>query len=319
MLCIICLKENKSSEFTSEHVIPKSIGGTYSIQNVCIDCNSKLGHEVDCHLTEHWLIKVERYLRRIPGKTGKVPNPFKYGTMKGDSKHQLLYLFDDAGNFKYLYTIPRVETKTSQDGNEYLHILLDIKDENRLPEIINKKRLRANLPALTKEDMDELIQTQRFCFKKPSIEFESFFDSVEYKRSVLKIAYELACEWIGERYLEDPTADLLRKCILDNKLGKDWSNKYPIRGTIGFIQRGVPHMQLWLHENDAHIVFIKKDGNFIGCYIRIFQIIEAYIMLSDRSDWYPDFKDEFLLINSNTGSVRRSSFIDEVNRLCSRT
>ncbi len=50
MRCIFCRQEKKHSE---EHIIPESIGGIVTISNVCRDCNSKLGTEVDSELNKH--------------------------------------------------------------------------------------------------------------------------------------------------------------------------------------------------------------------------------------------------------------------------
>jgi len=50
MNCLFC---NSSNKFSEEHIIPKSIGGSITINNVCIDCNSKFGSEVDIKLTKN--------------------------------------------------------------------------------------------------------------------------------------------------------------------------------------------------------------------------------------------------------------------------
>lgn len=50
MNCIFC---NSSIKFSEEHIIPESIGGNVIINNVCIDCNSKFGSQVDIKLTKN--------------------------------------------------------------------------------------------------------------------------------------------------------------------------------------------------------------------------------------------------------------------------
>ena len=45
--CIICKKIKEDGEFNKEHIIPESIGGSLTIENVCKECNSKLGEEID--------------------------------------------------------------------------------------------------------------------------------------------------------------------------------------------------------------------------------------------------------------------------------
>lgn len=50
MNCIFC---NSSYKFSKEHIIPENIGGSVVINNVCVDCNSKFGSEVDITLTKN--------------------------------------------------------------------------------------------------------------------------------------------------------------------------------------------------------------------------------------------------------------------------
>ncbi len=47
MKCIFCKQDKKASK---EHIISECIGGIVTVKNVCIDCNSKLGAEVDSEL-----------------------------------------------------------------------------------------------------------------------------------------------------------------------------------------------------------------------------------------------------------------------------
>ena len=76
MKCIICRKEIGQDILSDEHVIPDSIGGYYHIYNVCKECNSYLGSEIDSKLVNHYLALFMRYSEGIKGKTGKIPNPF---------------------------------------------------------------------------------------------------------------------------------------------------------------------------------------------------------------------------------------------------
>lgn len=50
MFCIFC---NASENFSEEHIIPESLGGSIVIRNVCRACNSVLGSEVDVELVKH--------------------------------------------------------------------------------------------------------------------------------------------------------------------------------------------------------------------------------------------------------------------------
>ncbi len=50
MVCIFC---NASEDFSEEHIIPESLGGSIIARNVCRRCNRVLGSQVDAELTEH--------------------------------------------------------------------------------------------------------------------------------------------------------------------------------------------------------------------------------------------------------------------------
>lgn len=47
-MCIFCGRTDNDVEFNREHIIPENIGGTLFLDNaVCVDCNSRLGTQVD--------------------------------------------------------------------------------------------------------------------------------------------------------------------------------------------------------------------------------------------------------------------------------
>lgn len=48
--CIFCLKTDLETTFSKEHIIPASIGGILYLEEVCVDCNSQLGHEIDTEI-----------------------------------------------------------------------------------------------------------------------------------------------------------------------------------------------------------------------------------------------------------------------------
>ena len=71
--CIICHQDDV--ELSDEHVIPDAIGGYIHCYRVCAECNSHLGDHVDAHLLNHYLIKGARYVHKLKGKKGAIPNP----------------------------------------------------------------------------------------------------------------------------------------------------------------------------------------------------------------------------------------------------
>ena len=69
--CIICNKIKDNKEFNKEHVIPESIGGSLTIENVCKKCNNKLGEEIDSKIINDFLIKGEIVGNKIRNKNNK--------------------------------------------------------------------------------------------------------------------------------------------------------------------------------------------------------------------------------------------------------
>lgn len=66
--CLYCYKLKDESEFSKEHVIPQSIGGTFNkpdnpfvLHNVCERCNNVLGIYVDAPFTKSTLINMYRH------------------------------------------------------------------------------------------------------------------------------------------------------------------------------------------------------------------------------------------------------------------
>jgi len=62
MRCIYCYKECQPSEFSLEHIFPKSLGGNlpgdyFETNQVCVRCNSLMGRYVDGAFIKSWFTK----------------------------------------------------------------------------------------------------------------------------------------------------------------------------------------------------------------------------------------------------------------------
>jgi hypothetical protein len=310
MRCVICKKDKE--KLTDEHVFPDAIGGTLVLTNVCKDCNDRLGHSVDHHLVDNWFIKGERMSLKIRGKSGNLPNPLEKGVLAKNPKQQVRYYFNQEGNPQEVYLVPYIEKEKKDDNTEIVKISIDKKDKNKLPEIINKMLRRHGKPELTYEQIEK--QVIEGIDPNPSIKMSLTMDMVQYKRAILKIAYELAHYWLGENYFDDSTGEIIRQCILDNNLPEDFSSQYPIKGSIDLIGEQ-SRFNLWGDEPKNHIAFMNVDGNQISCYLRIFSVFEGVIQISIDADNYPDFKGKFISINPVSGVTRESNYLEEIVRL----
>jgi len=66
--CIICLTEPEGG-LSNAHVIPRSVGGRLVIQNVCAECNSRLGHSAEAGLKSDPRIQIS-----IDDLKGQIPD-----------------------------------------------------------------------------------------------------------------------------------------------------------------------------------------------------------------------------------------------------
>ncbi|MFL0194177.1 HNH endonuclease [Clostridium sp. WILCCON 0269] len=312
MKCIICKNERTVDIFSEEHVFPDSIGGTLIIKCVCKECNDKLGSSVDNHLVNHFLIQAQRQLLKIRGKTGKIPNPLEKARLSSDLSQEVRYYFDKTGVPKGLYIVPKIRRTINDDGMESVNIKIDKKDKDKLPSIINKMRQRKGLPKLTRDEIEK--QIQEGFDPSPRITLKHEIDIIQFRRAILKIAYELAYYWLGQGYLEDKDGEMIRKCMLDNNLQDEFYLQYPIKGSIDVIGKRSRY-PMWDNEPYCHIAFLMKVDEKIWCYVRVFHTFEGLIEVSNNASRYLNYCDKFISINPLTGTKRESDLSEEFYRI----
>ena len=77
MFCIFCLKEKTPRSDGGEHVVPKGLGGSFTIDRVCLDCDNYLGGKVDRTLQEQNDLKIRRIELQLRGQRGEIPDVYR--------------------------------------------------------------------------------------------------------------------------------------------------------------------------------------------------------------------------------------------------
>src|SRR5579872_5357809 len=123
MLCIVCLQEKPARTGAGEHPIPLSVGGTWTIDRVCVDCDSKFGHTHDARLTKVTKVVERREALKLAGNSGKVPNGLNEALARGpvavaDEPHHRMLMRQAADGSFNAKTIPNIEFEISksEDG-----------------------------------------------------------------------------------------------------------------------------------------------------------------------------------------------------------
>lgn len=273
--CIICRKEKE--DFNDEHVIPDSIQGYYHIYSVCIDCNSKLGSNIDRTLVNHKFIQFQRHLLNIKGKSGSVPNPLSGTHHVQDNPNEKIILdINKKGEFvpRLLPVIP--DLKNEPLANEFT-IVVDKKDESKIDKIVGKLLSRNGI------DKKNVTSTLEHHKTKPVIHTKLKIDLHNFKAGILKIAYEFAVDSIPE-YFNDKQAKVISKILLD----ADFDN---LTSKVKFLGNGFDKMVLQPFEylvdfkNNNHYLILISSSKGLICFVNLFNNLSIGIIMSQKSGY----------------------------------
>ena len=204
--CIICEAIKPVSQFNEEHIIPESLGNkVLKIYNVCKKCNELMGAKIDSELTNNIVSQMFRQLKKIPGKSGRIPNPFSSGI---DEDGRVVNVDD---NFKP-YVLP-VEQLDYDDTAGLIKVSGG--DFNKMIKAVNKKLSRLNLQPLNDEKIEEIRKSINVISPQPKINYSWTTDMYKLKLAFIKISYEFGYLFFGQAYAEDAVSRKLRNIIYE--------------------------------------------------------------------------------------------------------
>jgi hypothetical protein len=214
-----------------------------------------------------------------------------------------------------LYSVK--ETATGS-GTIIRQITIDERDANSLGTIIQRERKRANLLPLGESELiqlvSQLIERGTQHVERPIIKHQPLIDLIEFRNGVLKIAYEMAFLWLGESYIEDPTAATLRSVVLSGLEEK-------ASGIAGWIDFGADRdpIAAWAKDKDCHIAFsCAVEGRICVC-LKVFDVFSGVVFVTENSQRYlsgsyDPMHIRFIQIDPVAGTRRESSFLDETGK-----
>ncbi len=246
---------------------------------VCRHCNSTLGETVDTYLTNHPLIIAQRAMLGLAGNSGKVPDPFKAlfgeGTLRGSNGRRVrAYSAPDGKMIAHL--LHHVQEFVGEDGLRYRTTSIDMRDAKQLPTIIKRQHTRDGAPSLNEAEMAATVAgilADREIIHEPTVEGTTKIDFKMYRTGILKIAYELAFLWVGERFLDSDPARQLRDLITGQAEYELDDPKRVVRFQL--------HRLLRLWPGSDHLALCMRSSRKLVIIIRIFRTISAIIDLGD--------------------------------------
>lgn len=294
------------------------------MDRVCGRCNSLLGHRVDAALSDNLIIRWRRADLGLVGNSGEAPGQFELLT----GKHKLAARPEQYVRVSYDETTRKLDVTAVYhasdvvlpDGTRTRRIEVDARDRDQIPKIIQRERKRHGLPLLSPEQLAAEVEraTQNVVsVQNPQVLIETSASFAYVRHAMVKIAYELAFLWLGEAYLDDPTAAELREAIC----GGNPRSTDALPGTIGDASE-CGAFNLWSADKVHHIAFanVVPENRSIVIAVRVFDIFAAVVQVTREAHQYltsgdAESKLRFLAMEPVSGNMSDVPLMQEFMRI----
>ena len=250
MECIFCKNEITESNLSVEHIIPKFLGGTYVLNNVCKKCNSEMGTDFEGELSNNPIIQfIQAFylLKQRKSKKPIVPHlGLKINNMNVDC--------DNEGHI-FFYSNPVI----TDDGDRKGNALVDKNmPQEEVDNMLDTKVSRLNKKN-DREDLGYEIISENQKLEYGEIEeIEWSLDSSVIGQLFIKIAYEFASTALGQDYFNDKVAKLFRDAIKNG--GNDF---IPLEKYVYDIDCNKEMLQLCI-DKVLEVIFTNTESNLCG-------------------------------------------------------
>lgn len=281
--CIICHQDFVA--LSDEHIIPDSMGGYIHCYNVCKECNSKLGDQVDKHLMNHFFIQGARHNHKLKGKKDAIPNPLLGdAVLKTGEKVRV----EEVNGVLIPHLLPTAPVIS--DDNRSFHVVLDKRDENLITSIANKMYKKMGL----KPDNFKIVSEQEEqLLIHPVIEKRSEIDLKKYKIGILKIAYE-SCAQLFPSYENDAIGQLYSEILYKADLDRLDDVLFVGDGFSDPLESILSHFLDYNKKKRHYIIFFAYDNN-LYCIVKLFDVFNQCLKMSNTR--YLDKNDMVLFVN----------------------
>jgi hypothetical protein len=312
MLCIICMTMKPVREKgKGEHVFPLALGGSLIIERVCIDCDGRLGTKVDAGLINLAAIHQRRVELELKGQSGKLPEKDKHLIGKtiqdlDDPRHSVRWERDKNTGEAVPHINPYVEFLVDRQTDGLLiqpvAVYIDPSDIDKAPALARGALKRAGL---TDEAQVERIATEFVATLESTVELKNYVMTVKvnpdvHRDALLKIAYELAWHWLGDPWLCDPVAILMREALNGNpqpgirgKIIDDADAAMETRG-------GDPRV--------LHVAWLMEFKGALTLWVRVFDVLAVAFVVSDSPTNYYFGERNAIVMHTLEGKYEETTF-----------
>lgn len=286
--CIIC--RTKNVYLTDEHIIPDALGGIIHSYRVCDTCNSTLGQYVDPLLVNNFLIKFQRNLHKIPGKSGYIPNPLTAKSAIGSDGRNYRLEENDG------HILPKLIPKKIEEKNGVIEQISDEYGEKDIQKAV-EKFCKRNGFTIRKNTKIEINPPKNLSFK-----IQSILNLDDFKLPFLKIGYEFAVERIKE-YFDDSYAHEISDALKNHNLSRLTKNIF----RSSCFEKGLnEHIEIFVDntKHNKHIILLDPTPRGLLCLISLFGDFSMLLYLSEKD--YTSVCEPIICVNE----LKRDSFVE---------
>jgi hypothetical protein len=315
VLCIFCRKEKPPRTGEGEHVVPLAIGGSWTIDRVCVDCDSEFGSRIDSRLIKLTRVEERRIELELTGHSRRVPNPLREALAQpvrvvGAPHHRLKVNIDELGQYR-VHTIPNIEfiVTTFDDGSWLVELppnklVLDPSNREeavpmisrRLKEALAEAGIAINDTAAT-EASAHLVSGLTLVEEEATVEAPFAIREGGDGPALVKIVYESAWYWLGDQWLDDPVARAMNAQLHGDQ-------GIELRGRIKR-SAGTSFNLGELAQRDAHVLFLfNTPADHYIVEVQLFDIITAGFVVSNNASAYRHPDNDAIIMDAHKGRFK---------------
>jgi hypothetical protein len=255
----------------------------------------------------------------LAGRSGTLPAVHEFlvgpARLAEDPDQKVLVAFNKTTGRLDTRAIPRIVNVVMPDGTKGAKIVVDERDVDQIPKLIQRARRKAGFPPVSAEQTAVDIQmTTKIAIDNPKLLMRKSYDFSYVRHAMIKIAYELAFLWLGEAYLDDPSAAELREAICAPDPNS--TDRLPVFTS----DEAFEAFYLWPEEKTNHLAFAFAGDDGIAIAVRIFDAHAAVVWVTKDAARYLSCQDaqsklRFLSINPATAQMVDVPMEDEWRRI----
>lgn len=295
-------------------MISKALGGSLTIDRVCLDCDNRLGGFADSGLINLSAVEVVRHDLELAGQNREIPDP-RAKILKipfvnpNDSKHRVREVVDESGR-SIFHTLSYVEFEVTylDEGTliQPAHVYIDVADESKA-KMLAKSALRKKgikdknlLEKLAQDFSDGLVLANNSVAMQRTVPQRSG----GHELGLLKIIYELAWYWLGDVWLSDPVACVMRDYLCGRSTSTMLNGKVYDDPDVAIVAVGGDARIL-------HVAYIFEfEGNLL-VLLRLFNLFTVGYVVSHEASKYQFPVKNALVFNAVQRSYSENTFSGE--------